>query len=153
MILSNQFASATIDNSAMLEISPQGKLTVKGENRDAFLNGVRNVSSNHEMPLLGSDRFLLAVGDAQDNNLLIELSPLNDQESELESGLQCVIAILINPNSPVSFDLSALNALYGLSSSESNVAELMGQGLNPTRNRRSQRHLCGDGKKAVCVTI
>ena len=133
VILSNQFASATIDNSAMLEISPQGKLTVKGENRDAFLNGVRNVSSNHEMPLLESDRFLLAVGDAQDNNLLIELSPLNDQESELESGLQCVIAILINPNSPVSFDLSALNALnalYGLSSSESNVAELMGQGLN-----------------------
>lgn len=129
VILSNQFARSIIDNSSMIELSPHGKLVAKGHNRDAFLSGVQKVSSNHPTPLLG-DRFLLKLADAQDNELLVELSPLTDQESELESGLQCVIAILIDPNSPVSFDLSALNALYGLSSSESNVAELMGQGLN-----------------------
>lgn len=76
-----------------------------------------------------SSRELIAVGaDVSGDNLLLEITPLSDSSSEIDTGFRGAMVLVIDPNRAMSIPLDALKVLYGLTQTEAQVAELLSEG-------------------------
>lgn len=130
VIICNRYARRVIDDSACIEITSSQKLQATGTQQAELRHSIKEIANRSSLST-GLQKLHLPLTDAlEDEKLLIELSPLIDQNAEVERNFAGTLAIIIDPNSPISFDESALGALYALTPAEVEVASLIGSGHN-----------------------
>ena len=137
VIISNQYSNEIVDHNPRIRFV-NGKLVVAGMKerlRDEIASVVKSHSEGVGMP-----KRYLTVGDDHDNdNLLIELSPLIDKHSEVENSLSGVVALLIDPNAKFALNEEGLKTVYSLTPAEIDVAKHVsdGCGYSEVADRRN----------------
>lgn len=131
LVLKNRAAGDVLSNRDALWEGRDGRLVLRDENAGA------------EMAEAISQVSRTARGAGQDGSVDLEIargpktpplyalvSPLRDAAMELEKGLSGAIVTLIDPLYPVRPRVDLLAAAYGMTASETQVAELMATGLS-----------------------
>lgn len=129
IILCNHYGRKVIDSSPHISITLAGKLLAKDQSKNTKLRHSINEICSSAKGLGSVAKSYVALGTvASVDNLLIELSPLSDADSEVETGFKGALAIIVDPNREHKIQPDVFTSLYGLTDAESSVATLLSAG-------------------------
>lgn len=129
VILSNEFAKETIDRSNRLQVI-NGRLTSNGKFADDLKSAVSTIADTVIEGGKASSHYVRLGSDEETDSLLVELSPLIDSNSEVESNFKGVLALLIDPGRGLALNKEMIRRVYSLTPAETDIAELIaGEGL------------------------
>jgi len=128
VLIKNQCSSEIIDRSSKLKLAA-GKLVASPPAENIRLSSeIAQVADSHKNLSSDPGRHITLGSDLESDNLLIELSPLFDNQGDVENSFHGVIALMIDPNVSTSLNKSGLKAIYKLTSAELDVAKHIGDG-------------------------
>lgn len=136
IVLANDTAHAVVAASPHLHITRDGRLGFSNPDTSRqFVQQIEHIASTARGESQ-SARAYVDIGHGADDgdgddtrNLILELSPLNDAASELETGFRGVLAMLIDPTTTYSVKPDVLRLLYDLTEAETHVARLLSDGM------------------------
>lgn len=129
IILCNEYARKIIDSSPHIDITLAGKLRAIDKSTELKLRHSINEICSSAKGVGSVAKSHLALGtDASVDNLLVEISPLSDADSEVETGFKGALVIIVDPNRAHNIQTDVFTSLYGLTVAESNVATLLSDG-------------------------
>lgn len=127
VVVQNQTASEILSNSSGLQRRSDGVLYCQS-NADLFAEAVRRCAST-AAGSSGATEVLLATNAKNEGaNLLLEVSPLNDQSGEIDKGLSAALVTIIDPTKTESLDTSRVALAWELSDAEAAVLHMLVRG-------------------------
>lgn len=139
VIISNQNANETIENNHRLAISSNRKLTATGGQSNNLLHAISSIANSHSQVVNASKSHVMLGTDNDNDNLLIELTPLTDKYGDIGNSLVGVVALVVDPNNSFSLNEDGFQAVYSLTPAELEVANHVSDGhaYSEVANRRS----------------
>lgn len=129
VVVMNQCSKETVDRSPHLRVTPNRKLSMSPGNA-RLIDEIATVAKSHTAEGNESKKYV-RVGDDRSDILLIELSPLSDLHSDLEPSFHGVMALIIDPKTPININEKGLAEVYALTPAELDVAKSLGEGYSP----------------------
>lgn len=126
IVVANLCAQEIIDRSSRLDITKRGYLQVTDSKIDLYFQSrIRLLQESRDQ----SEKSIIRLGDDNDDSdLVLELSPLLDSDSDVSNGFLGVMAIIIDPNRPYLALYESISSVFSLTKAESDVAQLIANG-------------------------
>ncbi|MBX2837890.1 MAG: LuxR C-terminal-related transcriptional regulator [Gammaproteobacteria bacterium] len=128
VVLANAYAQEIIDDSKQLQTTKTGYLKATDSLMDVYLQSrLQLLQSSTDI----SEKYIVRLGDDSENDdLVLELSPLLDADGDIDSGFQGIMAIVVDPNRPFLASHESVSTVFSLTKAESAVARLIANGNN-----------------------
>jgi len=128
IVIANTYAQEIIDGSARIKSTKDGYLQATDSLMNVYLQS--RLEALHQAANR-SDKYIVRLGDDADNSdLVLELSALLDSEGDVDTGFLGVMAIIIDPNRPFLASCDSMNKVFSLTGAETAVANLIANGNN-----------------------
>lgn len=138
VIVMNQCSREIIDRSPHLRVTPNRKLAMTS-NSSKLKSEIATLAKTHDTEGIESKK-VLSVGDDIGEKLLIELSPLHEgKNGDLGMSFRGVMALIIDPVTPINVSEKGLSEVFTLTSAEVDVAISLGEGYT-TKEVAEQRN-------------
>jgi len=128
VVIANSYAQEIIDKSSRLSITKRGYL----EATDSLMNVyLQNRLMSLQDSKTQTEKCIVRLGnDDDEGDLVLELSPLLDSDSDVSQGFLGVMAIVVDPNRPYLAQHESISKVFSLTKAESDVAHLIANGNN-----------------------
>lgn len=147
VVISNQCSKEIIERSSKIKITRRILNAAEPIDNRRLLNAVKTVANTLNNRGKTTKINILLGSPVEENDLLIELSPLNDKNGDVENSFLGVVALIIDPNVPTPINENGLRAVYNLTSAELDVTKYIGEGYN-NREVADIRNTSPETKKA-----
>lgn len=128
IVVANTYARDIIDGSARLKTTKNGYLEATDSLMNVYFKS--RLEALHS-PTDQAEKYVIRLGDDADNSdVVLELSPLVDADADISAGFQGVMAILVDPNRPFLASHESISTVFSLTKAESAVAHLIANGSN-----------------------
>jgi DNA-binding CsgD family transcriptional regulator len=128
VVLANSYAREIIGDSSRIKIGVDGIFKVMDtKTNDYFKSRLQMIQSQAERDA----KYIIRLGDdLERDDLVVELSPLLDSESDIGSNFVGTMAIIVDPNRPFLANHESVSSLYALTKAETHVAHLIADGCS-----------------------
>ena len=133
VVIMNQCSNEIFDRSADLKLTADHKISVSNSTNDnvRLLNEIALVAKAHSSNEVESAKKYITLRNGESDQLLIEFSPLCDLQGDVGTSFRGVLALIIDPKTPIAINEKGFSTVYSLTSAEADVAKHVGGGYTP----------------------
>ena len=131
IIVRNEEAARIFDARNGLRIDSNGHLVVTSPEQSKAINdAIELASQTAQGKGACAERLFSIERRSKDFPFLLDVAPLRDSKAEMQGLLDGALITIIDPENVPQINMSRFNALYGLTSAEAEVCQMLVQGLN-----------------------
>jgi len=121
VLIMNECSKEIFDRSPFLSVTANRKISLRSSENSRLLHEIADLGKSHSSE--NPKRHIYLKDD-----LLVELSPLCDTQGDIEKSFLGVMALFIDPKSPIAINEKGITQVYDLTNAELDVTKSIGIG-------------------------